>query len=214
MKLYTVQVAPNPTKVELYLAEKEAKGANLNIERVTVRLMKGEQNQPEHLARNPFGSIPVLETENGEYIVESLAIIEYVEERYTPAAPQTSMWGVSALERAHNRDYERIADTRVLAPIARYIHATNSPIGMAASPDIAAAAEKVIPIGLHFFDELLSDGRPFIAGSTATVGDCTLAAALQFARFGGYTLSDTYQHLSYWDQQYRQRECVNAVIIA
>ena len=214
MRLYTVQVAPNPTKVELYLAEKEAKGATLDIERVTVRLMKGEQNQPEHLARNPFGSVPVLEADDGEFIVESLAIIEYLEECYTPSAPHTSMWGDSALERAHNRDYERIADTRVLGPIARYIHATNSPIGMAVSPEIAAAAEKVIPKGLSFFNEMLSDGRPFVAGTAATVGDCTLAAALQFARFGGYALSDKYQHLSRWDQQYRERDCVNAVIIA
>ena len=214
MKLYTVQVAPNPTKVELYIAEKRAKGAKVEVEQFTVRLMKGEQNQPEHLARNPFGAIPVLEVAKDEFIVESLPIIEYLEEICTPSAPQSSMWGADAIERAHSRDYERIADTRVLAPIARYVHATNSPIGMAASPEIAAAAAKIIPKGLQFFNDLLSDGRPFITGKAATVGDCTLAAAMQFARFGGYEIADAYQHLQKWDRQYCQRDCVSSVIIA
>ena len=34
MKLYTQRVAPNPTKVELYLAEKAATGCSIPVERV------------------------------------------------------------------------------------------------------------------------------------------------------------------------------------
>ena len=36
MKLYTFPVAPNPTKVRLYLAEKRAGGAGIEVEEVTV----------------------------------------------------------------------------------------------------------------------------------------------------------------------------------
>ena len=50
MKPYTFQVAPNPTKVRLYLAEKAAGGTTLDITQVTVNLPKGEQRKPEHLA--------------------------------------------------------------------------------------------------------------------------------------------------------------------
>lgn len=38
MKLYIFQVAPNPTKVRLYLAEKVAGGAVIDIPQVSVNL--------------------------------------------------------------------------------------------------------------------------------------------------------------------------------
>ena len=75
-------VAPNPTRVRLYVAEKREGGADMALTEVRVNLVKGEQNAPEHLARNPFGRSPVLGLDDGSYLTESLAIIEYLEERY------------------------------------------------------------------------------------------------------------------------------------
>ena len=86
MKLYWVQVAPNPTKVRLYLAEKNAAGADIALDDQVVRLMKGEQNTPEFLAINPFGALPVLELDDGDTIVESLPIIDYLEEKFPEGA--------------------------------------------------------------------------------------------------------------------------------
>ena len=63
MKLYVFPIAPNPTKVRLYLAEKTAGGAMIDLPQVTVNLREGEQRGPAHLARNPFGKLPVLELE-------------------------------------------------------------------------------------------------------------------------------------------------------
>ena len=58
MKLYYFPIAPNPTKVLVYLAEK-----GIELEMVRVDLTRGEQQAPEHLARNPAGRLPVLELE-------------------------------------------------------------------------------------------------------------------------------------------------------
>ena len=82
MKLYMFQVAPNPTRVRLYLAEKAAAGAKIDLQQIAVNLPKGEQRTPDHLARNPLGRLPVLELDDGSYLTESLAIIEYLEECY------------------------------------------------------------------------------------------------------------------------------------
>lgn len=214
MKLYTVQVAPNPTKVELYLEEKNAVGANLSIERVIVKLMQGEQNEPAHLARSPFATLPVLEIDAGKYITESLPIIEYLEELTATDDGVPSLWGELLHERAKNRELERIADTRVLSPLARYIHATNSPIGLAKNAEIARAEAKQIPHGLTFFDKLLSDGRQFLAGAKPTVADCTLAAALQFGRFAKYEFDVELLDLHRWDQQFRARKsCQKALFV-
>lgn len=208
MKLYIFQVAPNPTKVRLYLAEKVAGGAVIDIPQVSVNLPKGEQRTPEHLARNPLGRLPVLELNDGSCLTESLTIIEYLEECY----PHPPMIGRSPLERARVRELERIADLGVLLPVGRIIHATRSPIGLPPNPEIAAHFRKILPEGLQLLDARLADGRPFVAGDHPTIVDCTLEAALQFARFGKVEIDASLQYLLQWDARYRERPAAKSVL--
>jgi len=51
MKLHMVPLAPNPTKVMLYIAERELFGPKLGIEQIVVNTVKGRHREPEHLAR-------------------------------------------------------------------------------------------------------------------------------------------------------------------
>ena len=108
MKLYGVPAAPNPTKVMLYVAEREARGSDLNIEHVRVNTLKGEQNQPEHLARNAFGAVPTLELEDGRFIVESLSIIYFLEDLF----PDDSLQSDDPVARGLARDMERTIELR------------------------------------------------------------------------------------------------------
>ena len=78
MKLYVFMMAPNPTRVRLVVAEKRAAGAAIDLPEVMVNLIEGEQRKPEHLARNPMGKLPVLELDDGRFLTESGAIIEYL----------------------------------------------------------------------------------------------------------------------------------------
>ena len=100
LKLYMVPLAPNPTKVMLYIAEREALGTSLSIEQVVVNTLKGRQREPEHLARNPFGTLPVLELDDGSYIMESRAVVCCLEEKF----PEAALLGATAEERGHERD--------------------------------------------------------------------------------------------------------------
>ena len=54
MKLYDFNLAPNPKKVRVYLAEK---GINLAIEPVDA--ISGANRTPEFLRKNPLGGLPV-----------------------------------------------------------------------------------------------------------------------------------------------------------
>ncbi len=192
----------------MYIAEKLAGGAPIDVTEVTVKLMKGEQNAPAHRARTPFASVPVLEIDDGDFIIESLTIMEYLEERY----PTPVMVGRGLRERARVRELERIADLRVLTPIARAVHATKSPLGLPPSADIADQGRASARQGLTYLDALLADGRPFIAGDGVTFADCTLAAALQFARFGEFPLDTAFANVFAWDARYRQRPAAQAVL--
>ena len=208
MKLYMVPAAPNPTKVMLYIAEKTAAGTEMDVKQILVNTLKNEQKSEAHLARNPFGSLPVLEVADNEYIVESLAIIEYLEESF----PQPTLWGTGTRERIRARELERIADLRVLLQVGRYVHATQSPLGLPPNPEAAAQATLVLPVALQYFENVLADGRALLLGDRVSVADCTLQAALQFMRFAKCDLIADYPHLIRWDAAYRQRAAAKAVL--
>ena len=111
MKLYFFPVAPNPTRVLLYVSLKEAGGAKIPLERVRIDTRQGEQNSAEHLARNPFGRLPVLELDDGSGLTESRVIMGYLEERF----PEPDLIGATPEERAHVAEMERIAELGVLS---------------------------------------------------------------------------------------------------
>ncbi len=211
MKLYSFPIAPNPTRVRLYLAEKTEAGAPIPIETVTVNLAHGEQNSAAHRARNPLGALPVLELDDGRFLTESLAIIEYLEEQH----PEPPLLGRDPFERANVRELERIAELRVLWPVAYIVHTTRSPLGLPAVPEVAAFFRQRLPAPLGMLEAALADGRPFLAGDHVTIADCTLAAALHFGRFGeiDLDLARDHPHLAVWDTRYRERPAAQSVLL-
>lgn len=208
MKLYVVPAAPNPTRVMLYIAEREAMGAQFDIEQVRVNTLKGQQNMPEHLARNRFGTIPVLELDDGRFLIESLGIIAFLEDLF----PEGNLLGPDAVEAALARDFERTLELRVLMPLGQYVHATNSPFGAPPNPELAAQIEAAMPKAMGLIEERLSDGRDLLGGDRVSIADCTLQAGLQFARFGKAEVLDGYPLIQAWDQRYRERDAAKAVL--
>lgn len=75
----------------------ELKGLEFSYE--PVNLLKGEQRSPAFLKRNPQGLVPALETEEGSVLTQSIAIVEYLEERY----PEIALLPAEAAARAHAR---------------------------------------------------------------------------------------------------------------
>ena len=56
MKLYFFPVAPNPTKVRVYLGEK-----GIDVPHELVNLREGQQSKPDFLAKNPMAKLPANE---------------------------------------------------------------------------------------------------------------------------------------------------------
>ena len=208
MKLYMVPLAPNPTKVMLYIAERAELGVDMGIEQIVVNTLKRRNREPEHLARNPFGTLPVLEQDDGAYLVESLAIIEYLEDKFAEGAlldgnPET---------RGKARDVERVIDLRIAGPMAAYGHAKNSPLGFPPDPEKAAQMEANLQVPLDYLENLLSDGRPLMLGEKVSIADCTLQASLQFLRFVEGDLFGDRPLLRAWDQRYRARPAAQKIL--
>ena len=208
MKLYMVPLAPNPTKVMLYIAERAELGVEMGIEQIVVNTVKGRHKEPEHLARNPFGTVPTLELDDGSYLLESLAIIEYLEERF----PESPMLTGSVEDRGRARDVERIVDLRLAGPMGSYGHAKNSPLGRPPDPKLAARMEAAAQAPLDYLENLLADGRPLLLGEQVSIADLTLQASLQFMRFVEADLFGERPGLRAWDERYRERPAAKNVL--
>ena len=151
--------------VRMLLAEK-----GTPYEQVPVHVLKGEPRQPEHLARHPFGKVPVLD-HDGFRIIETSAIAPYLDEvlpgpSFTPDTPKG---------RARMRMAMGIVDS----------YGYNALVGVAGFhlfPDFIGgpneeARRQGIATGRRVLQELmkLRGGDGFIAGARPSLGDFYLA---------------------------------------
>ena len=208
MKLYMVPLAPNPTKVMLYIAERAELNVDMNIEQIVVNTVKGRHKEPEHLARNPFGTVPVLEMDDGTYLVESLAIIQYLEQKF----PEQPLLNGTPEENGKALDVERIIDLRLAGPMGTYGHAVNSPLGYPKDEKKAAQMQASMQTPLDYLETLLSDERPLLLGDRVSIADCTLQASLQFMRYVEVDPFGERPLLRAWDERYRARPAAQSVL--
>lgn len=197
MKLYDFVGAPNPKKVRVYLAEK---GIKVPLEPVDI--LSGQNRTPEFLKKNPLGGLPVLELDDGSYLTESLAIIEYLEELH----PNPPMIGTTPLERARVRRLERICEIGVLNNIGTIFQNTSPFFAgrLKQSADAAESGRSRLTANLKMLNDEIGS-RKFVAGERPTIADCTLAAALNFADFAGIPLDPEFANVARWYEAFKQR---------
>ena len=202
MRIYDFVAAPNPKKLRVYLAEK---GIEVPIEPVDI--LSGQNRAPAFLEKNPLGGLPVLELDDGSCLTESLAIIEYFEERH----PEPPMVGGTPLERARTREAERICELGVLANVATIFQNTNPFFAQRVkqSPEAAENARTRLNSALRVVNDRLSKTE-FVAGAAPTIADCTLLAALDFAAFGGIEVPVEFGDVHRWYEAFKQRPSAQA----
>ena len=94
MELFAYYRSTSSYRLRIALALK-----GLDYQTVPINLLKGEHRQPVYQAINPQGRVPALRTDDGNVLIQSPAIIEYLEERY-PVRPLLSD---DLITRAHER---------------------------------------------------------------------------------------------------------------
>ena len=202
MKLYDFVGAPNPKRVRVYLAEK-----GITVPTQQVNILSGENRTPEFLAKNPMGGLPVLELDDGTYLPESLAIMEYFED-LNPTPP---MIGTTPAERGRVRALERIAELSILSRVAQVFQNSHPFFAgrLKQSPDTADNARGMLKSGLRILDGLVSKG-PFVAGARPSIADCTLVAAFNFAEFAGVPIDPECVNLARWWSAFKERPSAQA----
>lgn len=203
MKLYDYQAGPNPRRVRIYLAEKD-----IEVPLVHTDIMKREQKTPEFIAKNPIGSIPVLELEDGTCISESVAICRYFEELH----PEPPLFGRTPVEKATIEMWLRRVELNLMVPVGMvWIH--GHPLTARLVKQIPEAADqnrKRVRIGYKLFDDQLG-ANEFVAGSDYSVVDAVLLASLDFANgLVGVPYPEKLGHLKRWHDMVLARPSAEA----
>jgi len=206
MKLFDVTAAPNPRRVRIFIAEK---GIEVPSQQVDMR--GGEQRTPDYLRMNPSGKIPVLETDEGDFIAESVAICRYLEALH----PEPNLFGATPLELGQIEMNNRILELELWNPIG--VSWVNGPI----VAQIAAGrfkqnqqAKETSDKNAHRFYERLNNElaeRSYMAGSRFTVADITALTAIDFAtELVGLKPEENLENLWDWHQRVSARPSAKA----
>ncbi len=179
MRLYEDPASGNCLKIRILLRQLE-----LPYESVHVDLFLGETRTEEHFARNPDGRIPVLETDDGETIAESAAILLHLAEG-TPLLPAPGLARTRVLQWMFFEQNRIEADLAV----ARFWKLVGRD---ALLPEAFANRLERGRDALAALDRGLADGRPFITGDDYTVADIALYG---YGHCGADAGADPREHL-------------------
>ncbi len=183
LTLYHTPISPNSRRVWITLLEK-----GLEFELVEIKL-NGEQFNPEFLAINPFHHIPVL-VDDGFNVVESLAILDYLEAKY----PKPAMLPTDAKDLAIVRMVELLTVNELLPATTTFLpQMLGLPGGD--TEKIEQAKQKVSTV-LKFFENLL-DHRPYFGSQNLTLAEPVAGTVVSVLPMVGLSLSD-YPKLSAW----------------
>jgi len=205
MKLYTENYpAPNPRKVHIYLAEK-----GLAVDRVHTKMQERQHKAPEFMKKNSLGQVPVLETDDGKFISESIAICRYFE-AFHPAPP---MFGRDPFDAAMVEMWIRRAEFRLWNPMGQvWINA--DPRTAIVNPnkfkDYGEHSKKVLANAMKWIDRELGDCREFLAGAHYTMADIVLLCGIDFAKFIHQDMPDDAPHLRAWHARVSARPSARA----
>ena len=138
----------------------------------------GDQHRPEYRAKNPMGQVPLLELDDeGRHVrlAQSLAILEYLEERWPtpPLLPQ------SRSDRARARQIAEMINSGIQPLQNTGVQEHVRQLGV----DELAWVGHWVPRGLAALETVVADGAGrFCVGDSVTFADVCLVPQLEFSR--------------------------------
>ncbi|MEL3889713.1 glutathione S-transferase family protein [Ferrovibrio sp. MS7] len=190
MKFYDLKNGMNPRRVRIFMAEK-----GIKLETVVLDMEAGDNRTPEFLAKNPLGTLPLLELDDGTILTESLAICRYLEE----LQPEPPLFGTTMLERAQVEMWTRRLEHEVAIPatnVFRHIHPYW--VGRAEQyGDYGQFSQQYLAARMAWLDEELA-GKEYFVGDRYSIADITGQCAFLLARACKQAIPAELQNLTAW----------------
>lgn len=184
LKFYYHPLSPIARRVWLSLLEKQ-----LPFEPIVVNLATGEQMQADYLALHPFHHVPAIV--DGEIqVIESLAILDYLEAQY----PEPSLTASSSLEVARMRMVQMVVVNEIVPKIGT--------LAAVETPD--ADLLQHMETALKFLSQQLGTGTYF-GGDRLNLADIVAGATLPLVKHLGISFLP-HPTLAEWHDRIAARE--------
>lgn len=198
MKLYN-SVGPNPHVVNMFVAEK-----GLDIPKVQVDLVGGENRQSAYGQVNPTGTMPALELDDGTVLAEITVLCEYLEDLH----PTPPLIGETAEQRAETRMWVRRIDLGICENMANGFRYGEG-LGlfkdrMRCLPEASAGLKAKAQDTLTWLDGLIA-GKSWIAGDRFTLADIMLYCFLAFGAGVGQPMNPDNKNIAAWFERVKAR---------
>ncbi|CAB3629574.1 MULTISPECIES: glutathione S-transferase family protein [Achromobacter] len=193
LNLYT-DSSPNGYKATIALEELE-----LPYRLHHVRIAQGEHRQPDFLALNPHGRIPVLtDDETGVALFESAAILLYLAEKTGRLLPTDiqGRWEAIKWLQFHSSSVGPIIGQRVNFEV----------FDKARNPAALERYQRLTEDALAVLDRRLAD-QPYLAGDAYSIADIAHFGWSHIARIIDFDFSH-HRHLSAWHERVAARPAV------
>ncbi len=204
MRLYDCTTAPSPRRARMLIAEKQAP-----VEIVQVDLANGEQLGAAFMAINPRCTVPVLQLDDGQVLVENIAIALYLEDAF----PVPPMFGATPLEKARVVEWNAIIEHDGFLGIQEAFR--NRAKGLAGRAMTGARNYEQVPAlvergrartedFLAMLDARLADNR-YICGEQYSMADITATVAVDFCKWIKLEIPETAGNLRRWLDEMQAR---------
>ena len=198
MKLIDQPHAPNPRRVNIFLAEK-----GIEIPTEVLKLPQKEHLTPEIKALNPVQLLPILVLDDGTALSESVAICRYFEE----LQPDPPLMGTTPLEKATIEMWQRRMELELFMPVAfafRHLHPVAANLEPNQVRQWGELNQETAKKTLKNLDEELAN-RQFIAGERFTIADITAFCAYSFLKPGRIDYPVELLNLQRWFGEMKDR---------
>lgn len=202
MKLYDLKAGLNPRRVRIFLAEK-----GIAIPTVEIDMMGGENKAETFLAKNPMGTMPVLEFDDGSYLAESIAICRYFEDLH----PEPPLFGRDPLERARIEMWNRRMELEIQRPI-QDVFINTAPMWKTRRqqvPEYGRVMQAQVLERMAWLNRELATRR-YIAGDSYTVADITAQCAFLLGKHTGTPIPEDMTDLLRWYGEVTSRPTARA----
>src|SRR5471030_113740 len=177
LKIYDWYNGPYPARVRIALAEK---GLLSRVEFVSVNLWTGEHKNPEFLAINYSGTLPVLELNDGTLIAECTAITQYLD----ALDGNPTLSGQTPVEKGLIHMMTKRAEIEFLDSVSAYFHHATPGLGpeveLYQNPEWGNRMRDKAVRGMHYFDRVLQT-QPYVAGDAFSMADIAVIGGMIFS---------------------------------
>ncbi len=195
--LYHLALSPFSRKVRVALKEK-----NLDF---TLRVEKVWERQPEFLALNPAGTVPVLVDEDGTTLADSSVICEYLEDLYPD---ERKLLGETIHERAETRRLVAWFDLKFSREVTDNLYREKMMKKFLGLGEPNSAAIRAGSSNIHYHLDYigwLTERRKFLAGQKFSLADIAAASHLSVLDYMGDVPWDQHARAKDWYARIKSR---------